>query len=327
MENIVSIFMFIFIFMLITGVLYYFLLRNKEIEKRLNYYLDIEKKYGKVKDKKPRAKNFKESLKNSNELVRALLKKMLTGGNQQKINQLLISAGVTFKPEEYLMLKIFISVVVAGCFYIIFNSLILLVVGGVVGAFMPRYWLKGRIRKRIEKFNDSLADMITTIVGSLKSGFSFSQAMKTVAEESESPVKEEIQTLLNEISYGISMEDALYNLYKRVPSVDLELMIQATLIQRQIGGNLSVILEIIVATIRERKKLERHIRTLTAQGRLSGKVISGLPVFITIFMFLFNRSYIMDFLSNTYGKIAIGVGVFLCIIGFFMISRITKIEV
>lgn len=327
MESIVSIFMFISIFMLITGVLYYFLLRDKEIEKRLNYYLDIEKKYGKIKDKKPRAKNLKESLKNSNEMVRGLLKKMLTGGNQQKINQLLISAGVNFKPEEYLMLKIFVSVVTAGCFYIIFNSLIMLVVGGAVGAFMPRVWLNSKINQRIEKFNDGLADMITTIVGSLKSGFSFSQAMKTVAEESESPVKDEIQTLLNELNYGITMEDALYNLYKRVPSVDLELMIQATLIQRQIGGNLSIILEVIVSTIRERKKLERHIRTLTAQGRLSGKVISGLPVFITIFMFIFNRKYIMDFLSNTYGKIAIAAGIFLCIIGFIMINRITKIEV
>lgn len=327
MENIVSIFLFISIFMFITGVLYYFLLKNEVIKKRLNYYLDIENKYKKSKDDKVHQENFKDFLKNSNELIRGTLKKGISGGDQERLKRTLLSAGVKMKPEEYVMLRFFTAVVLGGICYMIFSNIVFIIIGLVVGFFLPKIWLNGKKRKRIEKFNDGLADMITTIIGSLKSGYSFSQAMKIVAEESEPPVKDEIGLLLNELNYGITMEEALNNLKKRMPSVDLEIMIHATLIQRQIGGNLSTILEIIVNTIRERKKLERHVRTLTAQGRLSGKIIAALPVFMALIMYLLNRKYILDFLNNRYGQIAIAVGSFSCILGFVIINRITKIEV
>lgn len=327
MENIISIFLFLSIFMFITGLLYYLLLKNKELQKRMNYYLDIEKKYKINKEEKADSQNFKEVLKNSNEVIRTILKKILSGGDQKKLNQLLTSAGVTLKPEEYVMSRFFSAVVLGGMLYLVLNSLIFLVVGLIVGFFLPKIWLNGKIRKRIEKFNDGLADMISSIVGSLKSGYSFSQALKTVGEESESPIKEEVSTLLNELSYGITLEEALNNLNRRMPSVDLELMIHATIIQRQIGGNLSTILEIIVNTIRERKKLERHVRTLTAQGRLSGKIIGGLPIFIAFFMYIFNRKYLVDFAITRIGQISIGVGILLILLGFFVINRITKIEV
>ena len=98
-------------------------------------------------------------------------------------------------------------------------------------------------------------------------------------------LKKEIQSLLNELNYGITMEEALKILRTRMPSVDLELMIHAVLIQRQIGGNLSIILEIIVNTIRERKKLERQVKTLTAQGRLSGRIIGALPIILGLVSF------------------------------------------
>jgi len=90
---------------------------------------------------------------------------------------------------------------------------------------------------------------------------------------------------------------------------------------------LSTILEIIVETIRERKKLERHVRTLTAQGRLSGKIIGAMPIFIAFFMFILNRKYLMDFVVTRVGMISIAVGVLLTSFAFFIISRITKIEV
>jgi len=133
--------------------------------------------------------------------------------------------------------------------------------------------------------------------------------------------------LLRELNYGITMEEALNNLNTRMPSVDLELMIQATLIQRQVGGNLSNILEIIVNTIRERNKLDRQVRTLTAQGRLSGKVIGALPIVLGFILYLFDPKYMSNFCGNIVGKIAISIGVMSGIIGFIIINRITKIEV
>lgn len=327
MENIITIFWFISIFMLITGILYCFLLRNKDLEKRLNYYLDIKKKY--KRDKKGRKTDNRNQsfLIKCNEFIRDALKKILPGENQNKLNEMLISAGVNLKPEEYVMLKWFLAFITGAFVYPFVDIKLLCIIGAVCGYIYPGIWLKNKRKLRLQKFNDALPDMVNTIIGSLKSGFSMGQAMKTVAEESESPVKDEINVLLNELNYGITMEEALNNLGSRMPSVDLDLMIQAILIQRQVGGNLSSILEVIVTTIRERKKLERRVRTLTAQGRFSGKIIGALPFFLGGFIYLINPEYITDFLSNTAGQIAISLGVLSALAGYVVINKITKIEV
>jgi len=327
MENIISILLFISIFLMVNALLYIFLLRDKEIAERMNYYLDIENRYKLKGTKKETASDLKSFLKNSNEYIREMLKKGISRKDQTKIKQKLTAAGVDMKPEEFFMAKVFFSVFGGFLFYLVFGIAITSPVGMITGYLVPEIWLGNKKRKRVEKFNDNLADMITTVIGSLRAGYSFSQALKTVSEESESPTKEEIQILLNELNYGISMDEALENLKNRMPSTDLELMIHSILIQRQIGGNLSTILEVIVNTIRERKKLERQVRTLTAQGRLSGRVIAALPVILGIAFFLLNRTYMMALFSSLYGQIALAFGVILMVLGFIVINRITKIEV
>lgn len=327
MGNIISILLFISIFLMVNALLYIYMLKDKEIEKRMNYYLNIEDRYKMRNDKKVKSDNFKGFLKNSNEGIREIIKKGVPGKDQKKIIQKLAAAGVTMKPEEFLMSKVFFAVFGGFLFYLVFGIAIIAPIGMVLGFFLPEVWLSNKRRRRIEKFNDGLSDMITTIIGSLKAGYSFSQALKTVAEESEAPVKEEIQTLLNELNYGINMEEALNNLKDRMPSTDLELLVHSVMIQRQIGGNLSIILEVIVNTIRERKKLERQVRTLTAQGRLSGRIIAALPVVLGVAFFLINRSYMMQFFTNIYGQIALAVGICLTVLGFIVINQITKIEV
>lgn len=327
MENIISILLFISIFLMVNALLYIYMLKDKEIEKRMNYYLNIEEKYKFRNERKAKSDDLKGFMKNSNEYIRRIMKKGIPGKDQKKIMQKLASAGVTMKPEEFLMAKVFFAVFGGFLFYLVFGFAITAPAGMILGYFIPEIWLGSKKKKRVEKFNDALADMITTIIGSLRAGYSFSQALKTVGEESESPTKEEIQTLLNELNYGISMEDALENLKNRMPSTDLELMIHSVLIQRQIGGNLSIILEVIVNTIRERKKLERQVKTLTAQGRLSGRIIAALPLILGVAFFLINRNYMMEFFTNIYGQVALGFGVLLTVLGFIVINRITKIEV
>ncbi len=313
--------------MLVTGILYCLLLRNKNLEKRLNYYLDIKKKY--KRDKKGSKTHNREQsfLIKCNEFIRETLKRMLPGKNQHKLNEMLISAGVNLRPEEYVMLKWFTAFITGALVYLFVKIKLLCIIGAVFGYIYPGIWLKNKRKLRLQKFNDALPDMINTIISSLKSGFSIGQAMKTVAEENERPVKDEINVLLNELNYGITMEEALNNLNNRMPSVDLDLMVRAILIQRQVGGNLSSILEVIVNTIRERKKLERRVRTLTAQGRLSGKIIGALPFFLGLFIYLINPEYITDFLGNTVGRVAISIGILCALAGYMVINRISKIEV
>jgi tight adherence protein B len=327
MRDTIFIFWFFFIFLMVIGILYSIFLMDKKLEKRLNYYLNINEKYKKFKDRKGKPETKGNLLKKCSGFIRSRIKGDVPNEKQREINQMLMGAGVNLKPEEYIMLRWFLVVILGGILYLVTNNFAILILGAVTGYIYPKIWLKSKRKKRMEKFNKGLPDMINTIIGSLRSGFSLAQAMKTVSEDCESPVREEIVSLLKELSYGVTMEEALDNLNKRVPSVDLELMIQAILIQRQVGGNLSNILEIIVNTIRQRYKLERQIKTMTAQGRLSGKIIAALPIVLGFILYLFNPESMLAFLGNTIGRIAIAVGVVSGIIGFIIINRITKIEV
>lgn len=293
------------------------------MEKRINYYFEISKSIKERRTKKEKLEMYGSSLKKMNEA----LKDKLSGIDQEKNEQMLKSAGVQYSPEEYIMMKWFLAAIIGGAFYFLANNIIFLFIGGVCGYIFPKMWIKRKIKQRIEKFNEGLPDMITTMVGSLRSGYSFSQALKTVAEECESPIKDEITLMLKEMNYGIPMEEALNNLSGRMPSNDLEMLIQSVLIQRQVGGNLANILEIIVKTIRDRNKIQRQVQTLTSQGKLSGKVIGSLPVALGGMIYMINPGYINPMFTSAIGIGIILAGVISGVIGFVLIHKFTKIEV
>lgn len=323
MKEIMVFLYFISCFMLVFGILFCFVLHNKREEKRLNYYLDINEKY-----KKDREKEKKEKIKiidlNS---FKQFISSSLNDKSNNEIEQTLRSAGVQMEAEEYIALVIIIVVFSGLTAGLVFGHFLLIIPGAAVGYFIPRIWLEGKRKNRIKVFNDALPDMIITIIGSLKAGYSFVQAMKTVSEESESPVKDEVITFLKEMSYGVTMEEALTNLKMRMPSNDLDLMIQTILIQRQVGGNLSLILEVIVKTIRERNEIDRHVRSLTAQGKLSGKVVGLLPVFIFTLLLFINPEYMAPFSESIIGKVILAFAAVMELIGFAVMNKLAKIEV
>lgn len=323
MKEIILLLYFICSFMFIFGILYYFIMLDKRTERRLKYYLEIDKKYKKMKNKSEKDKLKFVNLKNVNQFVGD----RLSDESQSRIEEMLRSSGVDLDAEEYIVLR-FLSAASCGLISgMIFRNFFFVIPGAILGYMLPKFWTSKKRKNRIEAFNEALPDMILTIIGSLRAGYSFSQAMKTVAEECESPVKEEITMLLKEMSYGITMEDALNNLKLRMPSNDLDLMIQAILIQRQVGGNLSMILEVIVKTIRERNTIERQVQSLTAQGRLSGKVIGLLPVVLGVGLNIINPEYMKAFTSSIIGKGIMGLGILSALIGYALINKLTKIEV
>lgn len=321
--EIILLFFFLFCFSLMAGIMFFFILLDSKIEKRMNYYFEIKKSIKDRKTRKEKLKMYGSSIKRLN----GALKDRLSGIGQEKNEQLLKSAGVQYSPEEYIMMKWFFTAIIGGALYFLANNIVFLLIGGVCGYISPGIWIKRKTKLRIQKFNEGLPDMITTIVGSLRSGYSFSQAMKTVAEECESPIRDEVALMLKEMNYGISMEEALNNLSTRMPSSDLEMMIQSVLIQRQVGGNLANILEIIVKTIRDRNKIQRQVHTLTSQGRLSGKVIGLLPVALGGMIYMINPGYINPMFTSAFGIAIISAGVISGVIGFILIHKFTKIEV
>ena len=196
-----------------------------------------------------------------------------------------------------------------------------------VGFVLPRMWLGLRAAKRLRAFNNQITDCLTMISGALKAGYSFLQAMEMVAREMPPPVSEEFQRSLKEMNLGVPTEEALTEMAERIGSDDLDLVVTAVLIQRQVGGNLAEVLDNIAFTVRERIRIKGEIKTLTAQGRISGLVISLLPVGIASFVFMVNPGYIMPLFSTAAGKIMLVIGVIGQNIGAVVIRKIVNIEV
>lgn len=294
---------------------------DKRMQKRMKRYLQIDQE-GKKLDRKKF--NFIVQFRIINQQLKT---RLLTKKKNMKLEISLKRAGVPLKPEEYLLFQFISTTLLGMLLYIFSGDLFFLFLGFVLGYFLPGWWVRKKQQERLKKFNDSLADMITTIIGSLRAGFSFPQALKTVAEEAHSPMKEEVETVLKEMQYGSSIEEALANLKDRVPSEDLEIMMQAIIIQRQVGGNLATVLDTIVQTIRDRTRIQQQILTLTAQGRLSGAVIGLLPIILAIVIYFIEPDYISTLFIHPIGLGMIVIGLIFAIIGFILIRKLTIIEV
>jgi len=307
-------------FLFFFGIMQLILLSNRRMEKRMKRYLDS--KGDKRLDK--RVFNFFVQMQLYKQKLRSQLvqKKKST-----KLEIMLSQAGIPLKPEEYILFRWMSVALLGGFFYLLTGAVLFIFIGGGIGYFLPIWWVKKKRKERILKFNDSLPDMITTIVGSLRAGFSFPQSLKTVLEEADSPLKEEIETVLREMQYGATLDAALNELLERMPSEDLDLMIQAILIQKQVGGNLATILDTIVQTIRDRNKIQRQILTLTAQGRLSGIIIGLLPLVLGFVIYLIEPDYIATLFSHPIGIGMMVAGVFFGVIGLITIRKMTTIEV
>lgn len=307
------------VFLLFYSIFHRIFLSDKRLEKRIEKYLASS---GTKLDRKQY--DLMVYYQMTKQKVR---KSMLTKEKNSKLETMLRRSGLPVKPEEYILFK-WLSAGVTGFFMLLVSgNILLMMVGFFIGFLLPGWYVKKKIKERIVKFNEGLPDMISTIVGSLRAGFSFQQALKTVIEEAGSPIKEEMGSVIKEMQYGASLEDSLNDLKERMPSEDLDLMIQAILIQRQVGGNLATVLDKIVQTIRERTKIHRQISSLTAQGRLSGIVIGLLPIILAFVLYLIEPEYIGTLFRHPIGIALTVAGFFSGIIGFVLIRKITAVEV
>jgi tight adherence protein B len=249
-------------------------------------------------------------------------------------------ADLHLKPSEFLaiwagsiigvpLLMLFLSAFVST----LRNPLFLLI-GLVIGFFLPRLWLARRRNGRLGAFNKQLPDTITLIANALRAGSSFLQAIELVVRETRPPISIEFARVIREVNLGLPFEQALENMVRRVRSDDLELMATAIAIQHQVGGNLAEILDSIAYTIRERIRIKGEIRTLTAQQRLSGYVVAGLPIGLAAFLFVAAPGFMdpmfdarASLIGLPAGVIILALGGVMMFIGFMVIRRIVDIEV
>ncbi len=181
--------------------------------------------------------------------------------------------------------------------------------------------------KRRDKFNSQLPEALATMSNALRAGFSISQAIDSVVEQSDKPMSDEFAILQQQLKIGMSFEGALESLSERVGSEDLTLVTTAILIARKTGGNVTEIFDKISDTIRGRMKIERKVKSLTAQGRMQGLVVSAMPIFLGLVMTILKPKMMIPFLTSITGILAMVAMSVLIVIGWLMIRKIIKIDV
>lgn len=200
------------------------------------------------------------------------------------------------------------------------------IVFAVIGWMAPPIYLNIRAGRRQQQFIGQLGDTIGLMANSLRAGYSLLQTMELVSRESPSPMSDEFRRVVREVGLGVSPQQALNNLLRRVPSEDLDLMVSAINIQHEIGGNLGQILDIIGETIRERVRIKGEISVLVAQQKFAGNVIAVMPIFVAGGLYVLNREYLMGVFVWPWICLPIGASVLL-VIGYLVMRKIVAIEI
>lgn len=249
----------------------------------------------------------------------------------EKIARELARADLKLKAGEYVFVVLLIGLG-AGflSWYFLGQTIIVGIVGFLIGMLLPRFYVRRQQNQRLSHFNDQLADMLNLMVNGLRAGFSTMQAMEAVSRELPAPISDEFRRVVQEMQLGITMERALDNLLRRIPSEDLDLVVAAVNVQREVGGNLAEILDTISHTIRERVRIKGEIRVLTSQVMYSGRFLSMMPLFIFGALWILNRPYMMQFFNpetRVVGIIALVISGIMIVSGYFVMRKISSIEV
>lgn len=257
-------------------------------------------------------------------ILNRMLHKMSLGAH---LKQLIVQAGVATNPGTVVLAMLSLGgLAFLVTQFLTHSELLGLAAIPIVGC-IPYVYLRYRRRKRTQAFEELLPEALDIIVSSLRAGFTFELAMKLVAQEIPDPVGYEFAVVFEEQNLGVPMADALAGLRERVPSDDLDLLIVALLIHRRTGGNLAEILEKTAATIRDRFRLKREIRTKTAHGRFSGLVLVLLPIGMSGIILMLNPDYFMVLLNEKVGQYLLFGAVAMQVLGIYAIKRIIDIKI
>jgi len=201
-----------------------------------------------------------------------------------------------------------------------------LVAGFAVGAAGPFVVVTMKARKRLKAFDNQLPDLLITLAASLKAGHSFRQGIQTVVDEGQEPASKEFKRVLTDAQLGRPMEDSLSEMATRVGSKNFTFVINAVTIQRQVGGSLAGLFDMVAETVRQRQQFARRIRSLTAMGRLSAYVLVGLPFFLAFVMTLVNRDFMSPLWERHAGHLLIATGLTMMAIGSAILKKIVSFK-
>lgn len=236
-------------------------------------------------------------------------------------------AGMPLRVNEYIFLHLVFTLGVGAIALILTGRVTVVLLAAVLAAGGPLLALRIRIDRRRAAFEEQLPDVLSLIAGSLRAGWGIQQSISLVVQEVAQPSAGEFRRVESETRFGLPFEDALGRMADRVQSDDFRWTVAAITIQREVGGNLAEVLDIVAKTIRERAELRRHVHALSAESRFSAIVLSVMPFFAIAALSLVAPRYIGVMLASTGGLLALGGGGLLLVIGIFWMIRLTKVEI
>jgi len=228
--------------------------------------------------------------------------------------------------RQLFILNLMLMVLVPLFLHALFQILVLTLAGAVVALFLPRLVFKQLINKRLQKFEEQLPDAFMLLSGSLQSGASLSMALENVVHQSPAPLSQEFGLLIKNIRLGVSLEDALLKLEKRIPIPSFTMASSAIRISREVGGNLVETINSMAAMLRRKRVMEGKIDSLTAQGRAQGTFMALLPVFLIGILSAIEPEAMSQLYTTRNGLMVLSVMVVMEILGFISIRRITRID-
>jgi len=271
-----------------------------------------------------------KSLTESGETTRQIEKTKKENPTQrkrlEKLADELYVAGIALRAEEFILIWILAAAAIPLLF-LFFGANPIVCVGLVlVGAAAPIAYVKYKRHNQLGKIDKQLIDAVVIISNSIRAGMSFQSAMQNISEEMEPPISKEFARVCRETKLGMSLEASFDKMIARTGNKDLELICNAVIIQRQIGGNLAEVLENISATIAERIRLRGEIKAMTASGTLSGYIIGALPIVMLLMLMFLNPAYVSTLFSTPAGRVMLVVSAVMETIGFIIVRKIVNIK-
>lgn len=247
-------------------------------------------------------------------------------GLEGRIGGRLAQAGMTISPVQWVLARTAASAVPALLFLVIFGLLAALA-GAVLGWIAMSLYRRVRVERRGAAFGEQLPDALQLVIGSLRSGFGLPHAIEGLVREAPDPVAPEFGRALAEYRLGGDISDALDRVVERTKSEDLSWAVMAIRIQHEVGGNLAEVLQTTVDTMRERARLRRQVKALSAEGRLSAIILIALPVLLLTWMLVFRVEYLRPLFTETIGVVLLILGGGLLAIGVVWMLRVVRVDV
>ncbi|HEY9856014.1 MAG TPA: type II secretion system F family protein [Stenomitos sp.] len=255
--------------------------------------------------------------------IEALIKGMSI---TRSLDRKLFQVGWAWTPGEFITAAGLLALAAGAIGGLLFANPLIGLVAALLGGAVPFLQLSQRRAKVLKELNEQLPDALMLVINGLRAGNSFLQSLMIVSKQMSGAIAQEFATTVSEINWGLPIETALSNLSERIGTLDIELVVAAMIIQRETGGNLSEILMNIHDTIRDRVRIAGEVQALTAQGRLSGIVLTCLPVGVGFLFFLISPGYLSVLFSDPRGHMLIAAAVGAQLLGIYFIRKLVNIK-